>query len=143
LLRVASVHNPACSLLHRADRIGQQAIHVPFRTVALRIQERQNVAQQTRHSRSFPALPLWSKIAPSALGDVMDAIQVYPGDFGQGVAPRTASSKIRRMTKRRFKKYLARKLQSAWDESASFMPSSLANLKPVLGRFPSAVVSQL
>jgi hypothetical protein len=44
-------------------------------------------------------------------------VQCYQSDFGSGIPAGRGSAKIRRMTKRRLKKYLARNLREIWDAS--------------------------
>ena len=44
-----------------------------------------------------------------------EPIQVYPSDFGAGVKPGKPSKRVRRMSKRKVKRHLAKELALAWD----------------------------
>jgi hypothetical protein len=49
----------------------------------------------------------------------MFAIHVHQSDFGSALGQSRASAKVRRMSKRRLKKYLEKQLRQAWTAALS------------------------
>jgi hypothetical protein len=54
----------------------------------------------------------------------LEPILCYPSDFGDGVQSdrRRPPKRLRRMSKRKIKRWLARELQAAWDAAKVQMP---------------------